>query len=87
MNYINYTEKKKQIINQFNNTLKSFDPNDKVDFFLTECEISVLLKAELIVEEPLKTWFDKMFYRGQKFRSVFANYSNITIYKKSKVYK
>lgn len=87
MDYINYTEKKTHTINQFNNLLKSFKPNEKVDFFLTEYEISVLLKAELIVEEPLKTWFDKMFYRGQKFRSVFANYSNITVYKKPRVYK
>ena len=83
MQIFNRSETARSIVIQYNNWLSQTKPDDEVDFHLWEYEISALLKAGLIEPAPLQGWFDKIFWRGQQFRSTSAGYPNITIYKKA----
>ena len=83
MQIFNRSEAKRQTINQYSNNLRQTKPDDEVEFYLWQNEIDMLLEAGLIEPVPAKGWFDKIFWRGQQFRSTSAGYPNVTIYKKA----
>ena len=83
MQIFNRSEAKRQTINQYSNNLRQTKPDDEVEFHLWQNEIDILLEAGLIEPAPLQGWFDKIFWRGQQFRSTSAGYPNVTIYKRA----
>ena len=81
MKHFNQSDKERDVVIEFNRILNRSNSEDKVIFDLWDYEIASLVKEGLIEPEPLRSWFDKIFWRNKQWR-VVTGYPNAIIYKR-----